>query len=107
MSDLGPTSSKSSSSEKSEGREKSILPFMLGMIVLLGIAAGVWVLSGKPDGNGTGGLDPATSQQLELTRTALAATENLELIEADESWNELYRQAGSDQEQGPVVINAV
>ena len=97
MSDLGPTSSKSSSSEKSGGREKSILPFMLGMIVLVGIAAGFWVLSGKRDDNGAGGLDPVISQQLDLTRTALAATENLELIEADESWNELYRQAASDE----------
>ncbi len=97
MSDLGPTSSKSSSSEKSGGREKSILPFMLGMIVLVGIAAGFWVLSGKRDDNGAGGLDPVIGQQLDLTRTALAATENLELIEADESWNELYRQAASDE----------
>ena len=97
MSDLGPTSSKSSSGEKSGGRKKSILPLLLGSIVLLGIGAGFWGLSGKQDDNGSGGLDPAISQQLDLTRTALAATENLELIEADESWNELYRQASSDE----------
>ena len=97
MSDLGPTSSKSSSSEKSGGRKKSILPFMVGMIAVVGMAAGFWVLSGKRDDNGAGGLDPVISRQLDLTRTALAATENLELVEADEFWNELYRQAASDE----------
>ncbi|MCH1439041.1 MAG: hypothetical protein L7W43_05270, partial [Rubripirellula sp.] len=97
MSDLGPTSSKSSSGEKSGGRKKSILPLLLGTIVLLGIGAGFWGLSGKRVDNGAGSLDPVVSQQLDLTRTALAATENLELIEADESWNELYRQASSDE----------
>ena len=97
MSDLGPTSSKSSSGEKSGGRKKSILPFMVGMIAVVGMAASFWVLSGNRDDNGAGGLDPVISQQLDLTRTALAATENLELVEADEFWNELYRQAASDE----------
>ena len=97
MSDLGPTSSKSSNDEKSGGRKNSILPLVLGMIVLVGIGAGFWVLSGKHGGNGAGGLDPAVSQQLDLTRSALAATENLELLQADKDWNQLYSKAASDE----------
>lgn len=97
MSDLGPTSSKSSSSEKSRGRKKLILPFMVGVIAVLSMATGFWLLLGKRDDKGSGGLNPVISQQLDLTRTALAATENLELIEADQFWNELYRQAASDE----------
>lgn len=97
MSDLGPTSSKSSNDEKSGGRKNSILPLVLGMIVLVGIGAGFWVLSGKHGGNGAGGLDPAVSQELDLTRSALAATENLELLQADKDWNQLYSKAASDE----------
>ena len=44
-----------------------------------------------------GGLDPAVSQQLDLTRSALAATENLELLQADKDWNQLYSKAASDE----------
>ncbi|MBL6724592.1 MAG: hypothetical protein ISQ09_05870, partial [Rubripirellula sp.] len=36
-------------------------------------------------------FDPALQAKLELTRSALAATENLEPMEADVAWQELYQ----------------
>ena len=92
MSDLGPTSSKSSNNEKSAGRGRAVLPLIGGVFVLLCIAAGFWILSDHQNGKGSGGLDPVISQQLDLTRAALAATENLEVVQADESWSKLYKR---------------
>ncbi|MDB4749490.1 CRTAC1 family protein [Rubripirellula sp.] len=97
MSDLGPTSSKSSNTEKSAGHGRAVLPLIGGVFVLLCIAAGFWMLSDDQGGKGSGGLDPVISQQLDLTRAALAATENLEVVQADESWSKLYNESASDE----------
>lgn len=97
MSDLGPTSNKSSNIEKSAGRGRAVLPLIGGVFVLFCIAAGFWMLSDDQGGKGSGGLDPVISQQLDLTRTALAATENLEVVQADESWSKLYSEATADE----------
>ncbi len=41
-------------------------------------------------------VDPNLQSRLNLTRTALAATENLEQLEADVAWEELYQEDSSD-----------
>ena len=52
---------------------------------------------GGGGGGGSSAIDPKTSQQLELTRAALAATENLEVVEADVSWSKLFSESKTDQ----------
>ena len=97
MSDLGPTSSKSSNTETSADRSWMVLLLVGGTVVLLCVAAGFWMLAEDKGGSGVGGLDPVISQNLDLTRAALAATENLEVVQADESWSKLYSEAVSDE----------
>ncbi|MDA8745310.1 VCBS repeat-containing protein [Rubripirellula amarantea] len=48
------------------------------------------------DGGGPAGGSDSTGEMLSLTRTALAATENLEVVEADTSWQQLYVASPSD-----------
>ncbi len=38
---------------------------------------------------------PETQDRLDLTRTALAATENLEMVQADQSWSSLFQRIAS------------
>ena len=66
-----------------------------GLILLLLVAVAVifFVYRG---GLGQGGADAATERRLELTRTALAATENLEAAEADGVWSDLFSQTPDD-----------
>ena len=46
---------------------------------------------------GLDGVDPVSSEKLDLTRAALAATENLEVVPADDIWSKLYSEAASDE----------
>ncbi len=50
-------------------------------------------------GLGPGGVGPEIENRLELTRTALAATENLESVDADAAWSQLF----SETPQEPAV----
>ena len=43
-----------------------------------------------------GGASAESLDRLDLTRTALAATENLELVEADADWSALFGQSPQD-----------
>ena len=47
-------------------------------------------------------LDPVLQGQLELTRSALAATENLEALEADQAWQQLY---ADDPDNRSIAMN--
>jgi len=95
MSDLGPTSNKSSNTPEARSSKLGIL--VGGVLVLVGVAAGFWMLRDKGVGGGGRGVDPKTSEQLELTRAALAATENLEVVEADVLWSKLFSESSTDQ----------
>ncbi|MGI9472691.1 MAG: CRTAC1 family protein [Rubripirellula sp.] len=88
MSDPGSTRDKSSS------QSRMPLWILLGGLTA-GIAAfAIWKFGG--DSGMSRGVSEASQQQLELTRTALAATENLEMVQADESWSLLYGQLADD-----------
>ena len=96
MSHLEPTNNKSSNTQE-PGRSKLRL-WIGGVLVLLVVAAGFWLVKEKKrPGGGGGAIDPQTSQQLELTRAALAATENLEVVEADAAWSKLFSDSNTDR----------
>ena len=61
----------------------SIAITLLVLVIFLGIQ--FW------SDSGTGTIDPMLQSRLDLTRSALAATENLEPIEADQAWEELFQ----------------
>ena len=97
MSDLGPTSGKSPDTEKSAGSSNRILPIfgVIGLVCCL--AAGWWMFRSNRVEPGLDGVDPVSSEKLDLTRAALAATENLEVVPADDIWSKLYSEAASDE----------
>jgi len=97
MSDLGPTSGKSPDTEKSAGSGNRILPIfgVIGLVCCL--AVGWWMLRSNRVEPGLDGVDPVSSEKLDLTRAALAATENLEVVPADDIWSKLYSEAASDE----------
>lgn len=84
-----------STRKKSTGRAR--LPIV---ILLLALIAGgiVGVLVWNPNAV----IDETAQRQLELTRAALAATENLEMVEADKSWSILY---GETKDDASIALN--
>ncbi|MFK8112686.1 MAG: CRTAC1 family protein [Rubripirellula sp.] len=71
---------------------------VLGVLLVLLIAAGIFFASRGNQGGGgpSGGESPAAQQLLDQTRVALAATENLELVEADQVWTSVFEQLTKD-----------
>lgn len=76
----------------------------LGIIVAAAavlIALLIWQRGAQPNGNGGGnaggGKNGTASPLLSLTRTALAATENLETDEAEDAWASLREQLPQDE----------
>lgn len=67
--------------------------WVLISLALIAVAALFFVYRG---GIGQGGADAETERRLELTRTALAATENLEAADADSVWSDLFSQTPDD-----------
>lgn len=93
-----PGSATGNDSGNSNNLRKLIL-----VVSVLGVAAAIFVFSrGEQDGNGGGGVGGGGAvtadldRRLELNRTALAATENLEAIAADQAWSELREQLPED-----------
>ena len=80
-----------SESETRGSKTQFPLGVMVAVCVFLGVGTAVYVLNRQPDGgNGAGENDSGEENKaLALTRTALAATENLATVEADPIWNEL------------------
>lgn len=73
----------------------------LAIALLMALCAGIavfWVLRDRGGGGlgGGGGATPELQETLDLTRTALAATENLEMVQADRAWSLLYDAAAQD-----------
>ncbi len=60
------------------------------------IALGAWFLLEQNGGSPSPADSPETIAQLELLRTALAATENLDMTAAEESWSRLHEQVPED-----------
>lgn len=70
---------------------------VIGLVALGAIGITAFVLLGKPDGTQReGGDNEAVDEQLQLTRQALAETENLQLVAANENWDVLYEQSPGD-----------
>jgi hypothetical protein len=67
---------------------------IVGVLIAAGIVVGIFLL--YRDVLLRGGVDEATEQRLDLTRTALAATENLESVDADAAWNQLFTETPQD-----------
>lgn len=68
-----------------------------GLIVLAVAIIGAFALLPKPNGEtGEGGDREAVNEQLQLTRQALAETENLQLVAANANWDSLYQQSPGD-----------
>ncbi len=92
MSDLDPLESGSATSS---GNGKLIL----GLLVAFGVVVAIFLTSRGRDGGGgmgEGSVAPELQQNLDLTRTALAATENLEMVQADQAWTSLFEQSAQD-----------
>lgn len=78
----------------------SVGKILVAGLALVGLAAAIYLASGGRNvggGGSGGGVSPELQQSLDLTRTALAATENLEMVEADQAWNPLYQQSPQDE----------
>ena len=70
----------------------------LAALLVLAVAA-IMLFRLYRDGQGRGGVGEEIENRLDLTRTALAATENLEAVDADAAWSQLF----SETPQEPAV----
>ncbi|MCM2369694.1 FG-GAP-like repeat-containing protein [Aporhodopirellula aestuarii] len=80
-------------------QSRRIVVSAAGLVVLAIITAIVMFQDGKIGEQANeqdGTAAPADDEQLELTRRALAETENLQLVSADASWNTLHEQSPED-----------
>jgi hypothetical protein len=91
-------------SSRQQPQTKPQTTWLLLVCLLLAIAVGAFLATrrfnrqgGEPRDSdaGTGAGDPI-AEQLELTRQALAATENLEMAQADGWWSQLLQQSPQD-----------
>jgi hypothetical protein len=68
------------------------------VIVAILVAAFLfWPGGDRPIGGNGGGRGATDDSMLELTRVALASTENLEVVEADKAWASLLQQFPADE----------
>ncbi|TWU56136.1 FG-GAP repeat domain-containing protein [Rubripirellula reticaptiva] len=75
---------------------------VIALAVIAVVVAGIILWSSRPDNLGNvADVDDSeerqAAEQLDLTRRALAATENLEAKSADKSWESLYQQSPGDK----------
>ena len=90
MNDPGSTHGKSQHPTKAVG-------MLVGGLLVVGLAGvAFWMTRGGDPNGGGGEASTRSEEQLMLTRAALAATENLEMAEADESWSLLYGELSGD-----------
>ena len=87
-------------SEPDASNERSLRRFGLGklflaVLLLVGVLAIAWLTRIIND-ESNGGSKAKTEKRLELTRSALAATENLETAQADRYWSSLFRMDPQD-----------
>ncbi len=87
--------------EGSRAKSGGIGKLVLGVLVASGVGVAIFMAS-RDRGNGGGGFGgggsaaPKLQQSLDLTRTALAATENLEMVQADQVWTSLFEESSQD-----------
>ena len=89
------------SSNDSASRKRNVGKLVLGLLLLAVAVALFLVFRGAGGGPGDGGradggATSETQARLDLTRTALAATENLEMDQADQSWSSLFQSSPQD-----------
>ena len=75
-----------------------IVKLAVALLVALCVGLAIYWTSGDRGGGfgGGGGAAPELQETLDLTRTALAATENLEMVQADQAWTSLFDAAAQD-----------
>jgi hypothetical protein len=93
----GPDSSNANETGNSNAGKLLLAVLLLGIAVALFFAARVGNdRNGRKIAGGGDGASPETSDRLDLTRTALAATENFEMVEAEVPWSLLFAQTPQD-----------
>lgn len=90
-----------SDSTSDQGSAKSTKSGSGGLVKWVGLVVTAIVVSAlvvwyRGGGGGDEVVDDEIQQRLELTRVALAATENLEAVEADAAWTQLFTQTPGD-----------
>jgi hypothetical protein len=84
------------STENVEDLTKSPLFKKLSILLTLAVL-GIFVVTQLWRTSAEKEVDPALQNRLELTRSALAATENLEPLEADAAWQQLFQDDSSNR----------
>lgn len=77
------------------GSQKRIVGMAIAAVAIIGILVGIVLNQGSIPRRDDSQI-AEIKQQVELTRTALAATENLEAKNADQAWQQLYGLAPGD-----------
>ena len=75
---------------------KSKLGMLALGVLVLGIAIVIRMVNRGGNGGPQGAGRSELEDRLELTRTALSATENLEMVPADDAWSTLFQQSPQD-----------
>ncbi|TWU18202.1 FG-GAP-like repeat-containing protein [Allorhodopirellula heiligendammensis] len=70
--------------------------FAIAVVAAALAAVGLWLLWGRGGGPAISHDSPVAHAQLELLRSALAATENLDMRAAEKSWSALHEQLPDD-----------
>ena len=103
MSDPNSSPQRGSSPETKSGKTNA--SSLLLAALLLGAAVGLYLITRPPGQGGKGPIEDdgggeavsSLRERLDLTRTALEDTENLEMVDADRSWSALFQQSANDR----------